>query len=69
MMTLTNTTAAELQWIDVDCKAPFGVLVIPDPPAELVLVPVAGLATGVAGLYWTPLASAATWNTEPPPNS
>jgi hypothetical protein len=26
-------------------------------------------ATGVVGLYVTPLALAATWKTEPPPNS
>ena len=36
---------------------------------ELESEPVFGVATAVAGLYVTPLASAATWKTEPLPYS
>lgn len=38
------------------------------PLDELLELP-PGVATGVVGLYVTPLASAATWNTEPFPYS
>ena len=44
--------------------APFGVDVTDDE-----LVPVIGVAIGVLGAYVTPFAVAATWKTEPPPNS
>ncbi len=36
---------------------------VTDPEAET------GVAIGVAGLYVTPLIFAASWNTDPPPNS
>lgn len=49
---------------------PIGEEVIFTVPLDVAVPSVGiGLATGVDGLYWTPLMSAATWNTEPPPNS
>lgn len=47
---------------------PFGVLVTLDLDDEIEPEP-PGVATGVAGLYVTPFAVAATWNTEPFPYS
>lgn len=44
--------------------APFGTDV-----TDEALVLVIGVAIGVLGAYVTPFAVAATWKTEPPPNS
>jgi hypothetical protein len=41
--------------------------VIEDFPDELEGVTLTGCAIGVTGAYDTPLAFAATWNTDPPP--
>ena len=47
-------------------NAPFrGTDVVPGVADE----PVIGVAIGEAGEYNTPLTVAATWNTDPPPNS
>ena len=50
-------------------RLPFGVLVTLAEEDELEPEEPLGVAIGVVGLYVTPLASAATWKTDPFPYS
>lgn len=49
--------------------APFSDFEVTDTDDPEAVEVEAGVAIGVAGLYVTPLMFAATWNTDPAPNS